>query len=290
MNQKEYQNQNSESSYAQDMWQEYMDSLEDTEEKQDGKISDQVEKDLINYAINKEQEKTRKRRRRRSTGLIVGLSVLAITMAVSIVGIVAVNRYTYSNTYSEPIEYTEDWEDEYTFDEDFYNAVGLDQAVFRLDGEELSLPVSLDVLESHGWTLSQGAFSQHVDTVGSEPVTFSLRQEGEQIGEIMLVSPTGEDVTLDEAMVVGLSLNYDNSWYYDFQLPGEIGLYDSSYFIEKALNNNGISWHKSGDNSGTEYVMTSQVDNGTSYNQYELTIEMQDDSVNRITMQLKQSE
>ena len=290
MNQKEYQNQNNESSYAQDMWQEYMDSLEDTEEKQDGKISDQVEKDLINYAINKEQEKTRNRRRRRSTGLIVGLSVLAITMAVSIVGIVTVNRYSYTDTYSEPIEYTEDWEDDYTFDEGFYNAVGLDQAVFRLDGQELSLPVSLDVLEEYGWNVSQGAFSQHVDTVGSEPVTFQLRKDDENIGEIMLVSPTGEDVTLDEAMVVGLSLNYQNSWYYDFQLPGEIGMYESSYFIERALNNNGITWHKTGDNSGTEYVATSQVDNGTSYNQYEIRIEMQDDSVRRITMQLKQSE
>ena len=159
-----------------------------------------------------------------------------------------------------------------------------------MNGEDYSLPLSFDILQEQGWSIYQGAFSNAVSEVGSEPVTLQLSQDDDIIGEVRLVSPTGETVPIDEGMVVGLSLNNRYSWEYDFYLPGSIGLYDSSYYIENTLNENNIPWQKTGNNAGTTYTITNEVDNGTGFNQYELRIELQDDTVTRITMQLKEGE
>ena len=51
----------------------------------------------------------------------------------------------------------------------------------------------------------------------------------------------------------------------------------------------GIEWTKHGNDAGTRYVVESAVENEYGYDDYVLRLELQDDYVERITMQLSQS-
>jgi long-chain acyl-CoA synthetase len=101
-----------------------------------------------------------------------------------------------------------------------------------------------------------------------------------------VVSPTGEPVPVSEAIITGLYTDSESYWY---ELNGGIYVGSSSWTVENALNEQGIEWTKHGNDAGTRYVVESAVENEYGYDDYVLRLELQDDYVERITMQLSQS-
>ncbi|MBE6111251.1 MAG: hypothetical protein E7194_12700 [Erysipelotrichaceae bacterium] len=312
MEEKKFENQN----LNNDLFQEYIDSLPEEKDSvirgevpdeeanpsahqaQDNSssgLSDQVEKDLLDYKRRGFGEHTVRRntssRRRTSKNRNAAAAVLVAT-AAGVIAIASLTTFMIArNTYSDSYTYTEPYtEEEYVdpYEEEMAKMSGsLSQPEIFLNGKYVALPLSMNEFMQEGWKVRTSAFSETADTVGSEPVSFHVETEwGEEICEVSVVSPTGEPVPVSEAIITGLYTDSESYWY---ELNGGIYVGSSSWTVENALNEQGIEWTKHGNDAGTRYVVESAVENEYGYDDYVLRLELQDDYVERITMQLSQS-
>ncbi len=313
MEEKKFENQNLNS----ELFQEYIDSLPEeketvirgevpdeeanpsashqTEDNPSDGLSEQVERDLLDYkrrgygehTVRRSTSSHRRTSRKRNTAAAVLIGAAAGVIAIASVTTILIAR----NTYSDAEYYTEPYiEEEYVdpYEEEMAKMSGsLSQPEIFLNGKYVALPVSFKDFMQEGWKVRTSAFSDAAETVGSEPVSFHIETEwGEEICEVSVVSPTGEPVPVSDAIVTGLYTDSQSYWY---ELNGGIYVGSSSWTVENALNEQGIEWTKHGNDAGARYIVESAVENEYGYDDYVLRLELEDDYVERITMQLSQS-
>lgn len=308
MEERKFENQNL--NQANDLFQEYIDSLpeenaEEIKEPEEEKktvfsgVSDRVEQDLLDYKRrNMESSFDRftssrfeRRRRRRSGNAAVPLIIAGTAGAIILasIGVIAVTRSTFDHSYTEA--YPEYYEEEYVdpYETEFAKMSGsLSQPEIFLNGKYVSLPVSMKDFMQEEWKVRTSAFSEGADTVGSDPVSFHIETEwGEEIAEVSVVSPSGEPVPVSEGIVVGLYTDNPNYWY---ELNGGIYVGSSTWTVEEALKEEGLEWVKRGNELGSRYIIEAPAENEYGYDEYVLRLELEDDYVEKITMQLSQSQ
>ena len=292
-----------------DQFSDYLNSLEEETTASSGmgytpNISDQVEQDLIDYQKKGFSSKTaarapkrtqRARRSRASSlpflGIMIG-SIAAITIAFTAVRVfTTVNRevYTYENRYEYDLD-----DDYYVNGEDYESPYDLMSEDIRspeiiISDKYIKLPVTMNEFMENGWKIKSNVFSDDVTEVGADPVSFSIQNEwGDDLCEISVVSPTGETVPINEALIVGLSVAQgDYGW---GELPGWVYLGSSVDSVEYTLRESGAEWTKRGDAEGVRYIVESAVENDYGYDRYTLRLNVEDISVERITMQLSRSQ
>ena len=278
----------------QDLWSEYMDSLDENgnvkEDDPGINVSDRVLKDLDSFAANGAQfkrEARRERRRSSSDSAKTAVIITAATVAaIAIAGVGLITSIADRDSYSysvDPSEWdipSEEYVDPYTMlDQD------LTKPQFILDDSVYELPVNVSEFESQGWTITEHTFGDTIAEVGADPVTVTFSRWGNSF-DAMLVSPDGTPVSPDQAVVVAIGTTDS----YFLQLPFDIYVGEYEYSVEDSLENSGVEWTKIGSNHSSEYRISSQVDNEIGYNQYDLKLRMQDDSLTSITMQLSKGE
>ena len=300
MEEKKFENQNLNS----ELFQEYLDSLPDeNEQKKTGEteteipsgISEQVEKDLMDYKRRgyaahdvrddtAYRSRTRRRRGAAVVPLIIAGSAAAIAISAFSVFVMANRTYDEQEHYYPPVE--EEYVDPY---EEEYNKMSgqLSQPEIFLNGHYVKLPLKMSEFMQEGWKIRTSAFNETADTVGSEPVSFHIESEwGEEIAEVSVVSPTGEEVPVSEGLITGLFTDNESYWY---ELNGGIYVGSSTWTVENALKEEGLDWVKRGNDEGSRYIIESAAENEYGYDEYVLRLELEDDYVERITMQLSQS-
>lgn len=287
-----------------DLFQEYIDSLpeeeeekaEETERESSG-LSKQVEEDLRDYQrrgydsqCSRTSSSFRSRRAAADNRKRAGVILLSAGMAMMAVGL-TVGLIT-RNDYSEPVyietdpyaeEYEDPWQEAY---EQMFGNLSVPEAV--VDGHYVSLPVKFSDFMQEDWKIRSGAFSGSAETVGSEPVALRVETDyGYSIAEISVVSPTGEEVPLNESIITGISFDDIDAW---AELNGGIAIGSGSWTIEEALNSSGTEWTKKGGSDGTRYIVESVSENEYGYDDYVLRLELVDDYTERIVMQMNQGE
>ena len=289
-----------------DLFQQYIDSLEEepAEERNDESVqqeeqpvshlSSQVEKDLLEYkkrgySSERRETATRTRRRARSRsglavfGIIAGMAAVLISSAVLVFRNVESRGYEIEQYEVEPYEYIDPWEEAYQ-----QMSGDLNVPELTLNEHYVRLPVKVADFMQEGWKIRTSVFSENADTVGSDPASLQIEDEwGNAIAEVSVVSPTGEEVSISDALIVGLSADDGTSW---CRLNGDIGTGSSSWVIEEILNEQNIEWIKRGGDAGSRYVIETETENEYGYDKYVLRMELEDDYTQRIIMQLSQSE
>ena len=302
MEEKKFENQNLNS----DLFQDYIDSLPEEEQKAEGEtpevdigysgVSDRVEQDLLDYKRKGYGEHTVRNtsrvseiRRSKSRTKAVGLSILTMGLAMITVG-TAVTFIT-NRTYSEPVYYEPPAAEEYVdpYEEEYNMMSGdLSKPEIFINGKYVSLPLKMSEFMQDEWRIRTSAFSETVDEIGTEPVSFHIESEwGEEIAEVSVVSPTGEPVPVEDALITGLYTDSESYWY---ELNGGVYVGSSSWTVEDALKSQGIEWTKKGNDEGTRIIVEAPAENEYGYDQYVLRLELEDETVERITMQLSQSQ
>ena len=290
-----------------DLFQEYIDSLpeeeeekaEETERKSSG-LSKQVEEDLRDYQRRgydsqrsqpSSSSRSWSRRASADNRRRVGVALIAAGSAIMVVGLTATMIARNSYTYTEPVYYEEPYVEEY---EDPWEAAyqqmsgSLSNPEAVVEGHYVSLPVKVSDFMQEDWKIRSGAFSGSYETIGSEPVALRVETDyGYSIAEISVVSPTGEEVPLNDAIVTGISFDSTDAW---VELNGGISIGSNSWIIEDALNTDGTEWTKKGGSEGTRYIVESVSENEYGYDDYVLRLELVDDYTERIVMQMNQGE
>lgn len=183
-----------------DLFQDYIDSLPDEENGSENAeanrfagVSDQVEKDLLDYKRRGYGEHTVRsvssradRRRRRGGARAVPLIVAGCAGAIALASVVTMATIRSSYSYHEPAyEYVE--EEYYDPSQEEYAKMSgsLAQPEIYLNGHYVSLPLTMKEFMQEGWKVRTSAFTDNVDTVGTEPVAFHIESEwGEEIAEV----------------------------------------------------------------------------------------------------------
>ena len=293
MNQNEYAKNVQSSELKQDLWSEYMESLEEEKKDEPISVSERVQKDLASFiaeeksgSYRKSREKAYSNRRRTAGGAIV-IGVAAMTIFAAVTGILiterAVTRDTEPYIYVDP-EFGEDFP-EYA---DPYSELGSDLAkpYFMIEGERTyQLPLPVNELLSEGWTVAGNSFAETASEVGADPVTFTLSKYGDTI-DVMLVSPTGEKVAVEDALIIGLGTSDS----YFLHLPGDVYVGEYEYSVEDALDQSSVEWTKTGKAGNSEYRLSADTENEYGYDAYQLKLKMTDDSLTNITMVVSKTE
>lgn len=299
MEEKKFENRNLNS----ELFQEYLDSLPEEEENKTAEqkeaekasgISDQVEKDLLDYkrkgygeqtvrTENRSSRRYRNRSRNTAVPVIIAGAVGAIALSSALIFVTASRAFSHE-TYYEP-EYEEPYVDPY--EEEYGKMSGqLSEPEIFLNGHYVKLPLKVNEFMQEGWKIRSSAFTETADTVGSEPVSLHVESEwGEEIAEISVVSPDGEEVPVSEGLITGLFTDNENYWY---ELNGGVYVGSSSWTVEEALKTEGLEWVKRGNDEGSRYIIEAPAENEYGYDEYVLRLELEDDYVQRITMQLSQ--
>lgn len=288
-----------------DMFQEYINSLPEEEEKKEetgeerSGVSKQVEEDLLDYSrrgydrqSQNEQTRSSYRRTARRRGNAAAAVIAVCGLVVMIAGITGVfvsrNSYSYSVETEpameiDPYEYEDPWEDAYS---QMSGSLTTPEAI--VDGHYISLPVKYSDFMQEDWKVRSSAFSDDISSVGSQPVTLHIETEyGYDIADISLVSPTGEEVAIEDALITGISFDSEGTW---VELNGGLSIGSGTWSIEQALSDEGIEWVKRGSSEGSRYVVESSTENEYGYDEYVLRLELEDDYTDRIVMQLSQGE
>ncbi len=283
-----------------DMFQDYIDSLPDEEEGKEetgqeySGLSEQVEKDLLDYKrrgydkLNKTSSSRSRRSRRRTRSPALAALLITAGAALIITG-TAVTVFSNTRDYYEPdyevepYEYEDPWADAYS---QMSGSLADPEAV--VDGYYVSLPVKVSDFMQGEWKISTSAFNDGQNTVGATPQTFQVETEwGTDVAEISVVSPTGEEVALEDGLITGISFDQDGVW---VELNGGISTGSGTWSIEEALKGQKLDWIKRGNEEGSRYIIETGADNEYGYDEYVLRLELQDDYIDRIVMQMDQSE
>jgi hypothetical protein len=286
-----------------EMFQEYINSLpeeegekkEETGQERSG-ISKQVEEDLLEYSRKgydrqRQASTTRSsyRRTRSRRGGAIAAILLTGGLAVTIAGFTGlmVARNTYSEAVDEPFEYVEPMEDPW---EDAYSQMSgsLTSPEAVVDGHYISLPMKYSDFMQEDWKVRSSAFSDDITTVGEQPVALHIETDyGYDIADISVVSPTGEEVALEDALITGVSFDSEGTW---VELNGGLSIGSGTWTIENALSEEGVEWVKRGSAEGSRYIVESSTKNEYGYDEYVLRLELEDDYTERIVMQLSPGE
>lgn len=291
-----------------DQFSDYLSSLEEettsSEKGYTPNISDQVEQDLIDYqkkgfsSKTAAPKRTQRSRNRRTApwpffGIAIG-AIAAMTIALTAIRFVTtVNRevYTYENTYEYDLDHDySGYEENYTY-ESPYDLLSEDIRVPEVvvGDKYVRLPATMNEFMENGWKIRSNVFSDDITEVGADPVSFGIQNEwGEDICEISVVSPTGETVPINEAVIVGLSFGEGN--YYWGELPGWISIGTDADNVEYTLQDSGAEWTKRGDADGVRYIVEADAENDYGFDKYTLRLNVENGAVERIIMQLGRSQ
>lgn len=295
-----------------DQFSDYLNSLDEETTASSGdekgytpNLSDQVEQDLIDYqkkgfsskTVSSAPKRTRRTRRRTSSipflGVMIG-GLAALMIAFTAVRVITtVNRevYTYENMYEYDLDNDySGYEDGYEYESPYEKlSEDIRTPEIVISDKYIHLPVTMNEFMENGWKIKSNVFSDDITEVGADPVSFGIQNEwGDDLCEISVVSPTGETVPLNEAVIVGLSIS-SNDYYYG-ELPGWVSLGSSVDSVEYALQDSGAEWTKRGDAEGVRYIVEADAENDYGFDKYTLRLNVDYDSVDRITMQLSRSQ
>ena len=280
MSQNQYNRRNNEDPLHQELWDDYMDSLdEEKTEKDHSKLSSQVEQDLSSYQ--------RQKRSKSRPALIAGIclvAALAITgAAVGIYSAASRDDYSGSSVYEEPYEIETDPEEGIIYvDESEKVGRDLTKPYFLIDQRFYQLPVQYSELDYGERTVKKEAFAEEITTVGSTPVTLTLQNEwGESDMQLLVVSPTGEEVPLSEAVVIGISSNS-----YELDIPNYIGYASSKEYALDYFDRQGIEYNHYTYSDMEEYTTAQPAPEDSGYKYYNLSLQMQDERVRNVTLLL----
>lgn len=284
MDQKQYDRKESQDSYQQDLWNDYMDSLEEEEKQPDQSgLSDRVEQDLYNYS-----RETRRNKTGRNIAVFVSAGVICVTAAIGIAAYAFVGSHDYDYDY----DYDYDPDNVPVIEEldyDAYDYLGRDFHVpeFIFNGTYYyQLPMRFGDFDLMEMRIKKDAFSEGITEVGSEPVRLSLLDEYGEAGiDLLVVSPTGETVPLEDALIIGLS-----SGSYDITVS-DFYSYGSRYaWIEEDLLEQGFEISSYSYPDMEEYRVSTEAPEGSGYEYYNLSFQVQDERVSNITMLLSEND
>ena len=278
--------------YGQSMWDEYLEELEEvgaTSEAVQGdpdkiEISESVQQDLLEY---KDSNKGIQRNRNRTSSNRTSSNPLVkyfLFLMVAIMGIAIVIMTYLAVDISQNNEVIEEYIDSAV---EVVDEVGLPlgEPVFAVNEQGYRLPTLVgDLLEDHDLTYSSEAFASEITEVGEEPVHIVLKDEyGNKIADLMVVSPTGEVVPIEEAIATGISVDT-----YEYKTAVSVGdqidIYSGTYTLEEALKESGEQYTVSHQGDIGLYTIEKDVEMEYGYSHYTLQIETNGYNVSSITM------
>ncbi len=273
MDQNQYDRRNAEDSFQQDLWNDYLDSQEkEKKEEPQSSLSDQVEQDLYSYQ--------RQKNSRRPALAVILLVTGAIAATALAVGIFAANTAEddYSGAYVVEENYDDyDYSDAY---EQLSDDIGKPGFVFS--GEYYSLPVSFSEFNLNTHVIDKDAFSEEITEVGAEPVRLTLKNEyGENDAVLLVVSPDGTTVPLEQGKIIGISSSSYEMTVGGWHSPGTLFEY-----VQEDLNRQGYEYSTYQYSFGDEYRIAVEAPDGSGYDYYNLSFDVQNDRVSDITMLL----
>ncbi|MBR2068060.1 MAG: hypothetical protein IJ875_07390 [Solobacterium sp.] len=261
-----------------DLWEDYLNE----EEKYEGpKLSDQVQKDIINFKYEN-SVRPMKQRNLPKIGIILGIIFLLLTTFVVISGRSGAVSYNEQPHYEEVIIN----DPLYEVEEVEYDEISDDLRIpeFMVNEKVYRLPVSVSELISNEFELRGDSFTTTSNEVGEEPVTMLLVEDGYIVANALVVSPTGETVPIEDAMVVGIA-SVPNGY---FAIPDYLSTYSSETYLLDYFEYANISYEVERVSNNEKYYYVHNVDdNETEYKNYTLRLRVVDGEIETIVMELK---
>ena len=261
-----------------DLWEDYLNE----EEKYEGpKLSDQVQKDLMNFKYEN-SVRPMKQRNLPKIGIILGIIFLLLTTFVVISGRSGAVSYNEQPHYEEVIIN----DPLYEVEEVEYDEISDDLRIpeFMVNEKVYRLPVSVSELISNEFELRGDSFTTTSNEVGEEPVTMLLVEDGYIVANALVVSPTGETVPIEDAMVVGIA-SVPNGY---FAIPDYLSTYSSETYLLDYFEYANISYEVERVSNNEKYYYVHNVDdNETEYKNYTLRLRVVDGEIETIVMELK---
>lgn len=281
MSQNQYKRKDNEDPLQQELWDDYMDNLEEEAKpnQRKSKLSSQVDQDLNSY----QRQKKNKTRPLLIAGICLAVSLAVVGTAAGIYSFASRDDYSGAYEYEEPYEIEIDPEEEIIYvDESEKVGRDLTKPYFLINQQFYSLPVKYSELNFGERTVRKEAFAEEITTVGSTPVTLNLQNEwGEIDMQLLVVSPTGEEVPLSEAHVIGISSNS-----YDLDIPNYIGYASSKEYVLDYFDSQGIEYNHHTYGDMEEYTTAQPAPEDSGYQYYNLSLQMQDERVRNVTLLL----
>jgi hypothetical protein len=295
MSQSQYQEDPSQASNP--AFEQYIEEKEEEEKKDEQQtgfihLSTQAIENIRNFPPGKTEQASQSsparkpwtRRSKKASG--IAIAVVSLTVLISMFAVIT--AVYVDNSYSEPVEYIETWEDPAMMD-------GIDDEYAYLDeenlaapqlmafGQLLQFPCEFSQFTESGWSLR---FNNTITELApgetqTVDVTFNSDYETGRM-RMILANPGEETIPLQQAQVIGYDLANSNS--YNIYLPHWISPGDSSYDLQYMLRESGASWSQQG--VGNDSIITIDFPSDQDgYNTWRLAFEVFDDTIQGITGQ-----
>ena len=264
--------------YKDDLWNDYMDSLEEEPkqaEESGSRLSDQVDEDLYNYSRD---PYVRRYKKKKSPIVIAGIcGAIGVAALAGLLAFTAVHEYRQQQYYENIIEYDDDYEDAYSY-------LGRDYHVpeFVFNDHYYQLPVKYSEFDLSYMSIRKDAFEDPVTEVGSEPVQLTVINDwGEEEITLTVVSPTGETVPLQDAEIIGISSSSGR-----IEITDYTGRYSTFSYVQDELMDQGFEINGHSYNGISEYHVSTQAPSDSNYQYYNLSFQVEGDEITSIAMLL----
>ena len=285
-NQNQYERKQNEDPFQQDLWNDYMESLDENKEENEEEdrdqsgLSDKVEQDLYNYSRQNDSKKK------------VGAALLA-TLGIVVLTVGAIGgAYAFSRVDSDDDYVDDDYVEPYTYDyddeDDVYSMLGrgFRTPEFVFNDHYYKLPVTFADFNLDEYTIKKDAFSDEITEVGAEPVRVVLQNEwGDADTVLLVVSPDGSTVPLSESVIIGISSTSYNLTISDWYSPGS-----SEYYFLEDLEDYGYDVSTYTYSDTEEYRIVNDAPEGSGYEYYNLSFQTNGGRVKDITLLLSQED
>lgn len=284
MEKKQYDEDQLKDPYRQDLWNDYMNSLDEEgqtepEEDENG-LSYRVEQDLDHYSNEKKRKRTAK-------GVIIGMLVGVTLLTAGAVGaFMRISDSAQDDYYVEPYTYDDDYD--YDDVDAAYSSLGrgFRTPEFVFNDQYYRLPVSFADFDLKEYSIKKDAFSEEITEVGAEPVRVLLQNEwGDTDTVLLVVSPDGSTVPLSESVIIGISSSSYNLTISDWYSPG-----NSEYYFLEDLEDYGYDIGTYTYSDMEEYRIVNDAPSDSGYEYYNLSFQVRDSRISDITLLLSQED
>ena len=260
----------------QDAFNDYLNSIE--EETKLPNISDKVANDLNDYSYIREDEKAQR-------GDIIKKGVIVFLLAFLIISGVfffAKNNKDVRPSEDYPEEIINISEEEEL--DDIY-----DVSQFPIDISNMTLPIEYKNLSLRAFFLESGYVVEEIKEVGSEEVYLPIvDQEGKEVGNITLVSRSGEVVPIENALVTKIDMDFQTV-IEGADLDEDMPSFMMTILLDQFFDMEDFCFEEEATTLGTDYVLyMNSKDNDYRYTK--LTIHKEMGLYNRVSIEATNSD
>lgn len=236
-----------------EVFDDYVKSLD--EETNLPSISDQVVNDLNDFSYIREDEKAQRGTTYRKVLIALAIVFLLVAGTFSILN----NRKEVPTVEEIPQEVIdvneeEDIEDYEVFEEedinDVFNASGL-----PIDISNMTLPVQYKNLTLRSFFLENGSIVEDIKEVGNKEVNLSIvDKDGRKVGNITLISRSGEVVPINDAIVTKIDMDFE-TLIENMDIDEDVPSFMLTMIMDQFLNMDDFGFQKEETSTGSDYVI-----------------------------------